>query len=272
MMFRSVMAALLGTVVIMFSACNIQNVFLYFPDPGVPSDVTLAAESMARWPAGNEYRGLVSTVPAVHSAGTVVVFHGNAGNAADRRSYVKALSPLGYRVILAEYPKYGGRTGELGESAFVRDAHQTIRRAFEEFGGPFFLFGESLGCGVVAAVIKAASVKVDGAVLITPWDTLAAVAQEKFPFLPVRLLLTDSYDSVGNLSAFSGRVAVVGAERDEIIPVHHATALFNSLSNPEKRMWIIQSAGHNDWLSFVGPQWWRAVMDFVSGRDRGHAA
>jgi len=45
--------------------------------------------------------------------GTVTVFHGNAGPAAGREFYLQALAPLNYRVILAEYPGYGGRTGTL---------------------------------------------------------------------------------------------------------------------------------------------------------------
>jgi pimeloyl-ACP methyl ester carboxylesterase len=203
------------------------------------------------------------------SIGTIIVFHGNGGTAADRVFYVRELSALGYRVILAEYPRYGGRKGELGEKAFVADANETVRRAFEQFGEPLLLLGESLGCGVAAAVAREASVKVDGIILITPWDTLASVAQSKFPFLPVRLLLTDTYDSIGNLKAFKGRITVVGAERDKIIPIKHANDLYGSLSSATKRMWTIKQAGHNDWPMHTDTLWWKEITDFASGHDEG---
>ena len=138
-----------------------------------------------------------------------------------------------------------------------------MRLASEEFGGPLFLLGESLGCGVAAAATKGTMVRIDGIVLITPWETLASIAREKFPFLPVRLLMTDKYDNIANLGSFNGRIAVVGAERDEVIPLAHARNLYESLPGSTRRMWIMQGAGHNDWPNHVNSMWWKVIMDFL---------
>ncbi len=250
----------------MFSACNLQNNLLYFPDTSVPSEEVLKLSRLDYWPSRTEYRGFIGTQTIPHPSGTVVVFHGNAGTAADRAYYVAALAPLGYRVILAEYPAYGRRKGALGEASFVRDGQDTLRLAVEQFGSPVFVIGESLGAGVASAVAKARPVAIDGMLLITPWETLAAIAQEKFPWLPVRLLLTDSYDTIGNLQSFSGKVAVVAAEQDEIIPAHHARALYDALPGPMKHLWTIAGAGHNNWVAVVNAAWWKDVMEFVSAR------
>ncbi len=260
---------LLILAVMIFPGCNIQNNYLYFPSSYVPSEETLKAGHINPWPTSlKDYRGFVSVNEVRPINGTIIVFHGNAGTAADRVFYVKELAPLGYRVILAEYPAYGGRKGKLGEKAFAIDANETVRLAFEQFGGPVFLLGESLGCGVAAAVAKETSVEIDGIVLITPWDSLASVAQSKFPFLPVRLFLTDEYNNIGNLKSFTGRIAVVGAGRDEIIPVRHANDLYHSFPGTENRMWIIQEAGHNDWPRYANTPWWKELMDFVRGDDK----
>jgi pimeloyl-ACP methyl ester carboxylesterase len=173
---------------------------------------------------------------------------------------------LGYRVILSEYPAYGGRKGTLGEKAFVADGVETVRLAFEQFGGPVFLLGESLGCGVAASVAAQMPVKIAGIILITPWDTLLSVAQSKFSFLPVRPLLTDKYDSIDNLKSFKGRIALVGAERDEIIPIKHAKRLYDSLSAAEKRMWIVKGAGHNDWPMYEQASLWNEITTFMEGK------
>ncbi|HXY54122.1 MAG TPA: alpha/beta fold hydrolase [Nitrospirota bacterium] len=245
--------------------CDLQNKMLYYPSQSVPSQEALAADKIAFWPSGIEgYRGFVSIGPANSRKGTVVVFHGNAGTAFDRAYYVTALVPLGFRVILPEYPAYGGRNGELGETAFVNDARETLRLALEKFGGPIFVLGESLGCGVVASVAKDAPVPIDGIILITPWDTLLSVAKEKFPWLPVRLFLRDKYDTVGNMKAFTGRMAVVGADRDQIIPIRHALALYESLQGSRK-MWIIKGAGHNDCAELVERSFWKELTDFIAG-------
>jgi uncharacterized protein len=254
---------------LIFPGCNIQDNFLYFPDSSVPNEEFLRTQNIGPWPSSKDYRGLVSVNPAKQTNGAVIVFHGNAGTAADRVLYVKALGALGYRVILAEYPRYGGRKGTLGEKPFVHDGVETVRLAFEQFGGPLFLLGESLGAGVAAAVAKETSVTIDGVILITPWDRLASVAQSKYPFLPVRLLLTDTYDTIDNLRSFKGRIVVVGAGRDEIIPIEHANNLYRSFSSAAKKMWTIKDAGHNDWPGFINASWWREIMDFASGQDNG---
>jgi uncharacterized protein len=261
---RIVLSVLLASLV----GCSLQNNMLYYPDTTLPSPEQMAASRIGFWPSGPPgYRGFIATGTAPGSRGTVVVFHGNAGNAADRAYYANALAPLGYRVILAEYPAYGARTGGLGEESFVRDGRETVRLAEAQFGRPLFLLGESLGCAVAAAIAKDSQVAIDGIILITPWDTLLSVAKQKFPLLPVRLFLSDTYDSVSNLRSFPARVAVVAAERDEVIPASHARTLYESLLG-EKRFWTIAGAGHNDWLGRVDQTWWQEITSYVSKGGR----
>ena len=261
-----ILKLLLFLVPVMFLwGCDIQYRLLYLPGSPAPSEVALRAGGLKAWPSATDCRGYIGVEGEEQFKGTVIVFHGNAGTAGDRGYYVKALSPLGYRVILAEYLLYGGRAGALGEAAFVKDGCETVRLVSAQFGGPVFLLGESLGCGVAAAVSRETTVKIDGIILITPWDTLKAVARSKFPYIPVSLFLKDKYDTIDNLKTFKGRMAVVGAEHDEIIPVGHARNLFNSIAGPSKRMWVIREAGHNDWPMHVNAAWWREIMDFVGG-------
>jgi pimeloyl-ACP methyl ester carboxylesterase len=246
-----------------------QNKFLYFPSSELPAAELLRAENIRLWQSSaTDYSGLISINDVQKPNGTIVLFHGNGGTALDRAFYLEPLSALGYRVILAEYPMYGGRKGKLGEKAFVADAIETVRLAYERFGEPLYLLGESLGCGVAAAVANKTSVKIAGIILITPWDTLAAVAKSLFPFLPVQLLLTDKYDSIGNLKTFAGKIAVIGAERDEILPIKHAHNLYNSLPEGKKRMWIVRGAGHNDWPMYADASLWKEMTDFVKVDDK----
>jgi alpha-beta hydrolase superfamily lysophospholipase len=259
-------AAVLVVAILLLAGCDTQNRMLYYPSSSVPSEQSLAGTGIRFWPSyGPDYRGFIGGNEKGRVRGTFIVFHGNGGTAANRGFYAEALGGFGYRVILAEYPKYGGRKGELGEAAFVKDGCETVRLAFESFGGPIFLLGESLGCGVVSGVVRAAPVPIDGVVLITPWDTLSSVANSHFPTFMVWLLLKDSYDNIGNLSSFKGRIAIVGAGRDKIIPIRHARNLYRSLASPATKMWVVEGAGHNDWPATVGPPWWKEVVTFVGG-------
>ena len=248
----------------LFGGCDMQNKFLYFPNDEWPSQAMLSAENLALWQSGKaDYRGLVAAQDAPASGGTLVLFHGNGGTAFDRNFYREPFTDLGFRVLLAEYPKYGGRPGKVGEKPFVSDALETVRLAHAEFGDPLYLVGESLGCGVAAAVAGQTDVPIAGIILITPWDTLAAVAKSLFPFLPVSLVLTDKYDSINNLKDFPRRIAVVAAEQDEILPVKHAYNLCDHLPESRKKMWVIPNAGHNDWPFYTDASLFQEVTAFV---------
>lgn len=241
-----------------------QNNYLYFPGGEWPSARMLEYENMRLWRAtASDYQGLIAVREAPAPNGTIVLFHGNGGTALDRGFYLKPFMELGFRVILAEYPRYGGRPGKVGEKPFVASGLETVRLAYEQYGEPLYLLGESLGCGVAAAIVKQTSVPVAGIILITPWDTLASAAKSIFPFFPVKLVLTDKYDSIENLKSFKRKISVIGAERDEILPIRHAVNLYNALPAGKKRMWIIKGAGHNDWPFHTDASLFKEMTDFV---------
>jgi alpha-beta hydrolase superfamily lysophospholipase len=251
----------------------VQRNMLYFPDPAPPpTDAVRLGNgiTLEPWPAGgSEFRGYAgASLPAgAPVRGTVVVFHGNAGGARDRIYYSLALEARGYRVVLAEYPGYGGRGGELGEDSFIRDGRETARRALATFGGPLLVWGESLGAAVAAGVAADPTLPVAGVALITPWDRLTDLAQTLYWYLPARWLLRDRYDNIASLNHYGGKVAVLMAERDEIIPTRHSQRLYDALREP-KRRWVFAGAGHNSWP--VGPQasWWDEVLEWLDPAPR----
>jgi alpha-beta hydrolase superfamily lysophospholipase len=239
---------------------------LYFPDKATRSQITQAAGrlGLALWPDDeDDYLGLVSRDPPTPK-GTILIWHGNAGSAIHRVYYVRPLQELGFRVVLLEYPGYGARSGRHGEPSFVAAALQAARRATEEFDGPLYVWGESLGSGVASAVAANPDLEVRGAVMLTPWDRLPDLAQSLYWYLPARWLARDRYDNVENLRHFPGPVAVLMADRDEVIPNAHTMRLYESLSSP-KRLWVFQNAGHNSWPTAPDAGWWAEVLEWVSG-------
>ena len=247
-----------------------QEKMLYFPH-----ECTRAAEAdrakqlgLFLWPANSvDYYGFVSTDFPGQSKGVVLLFHGNAGSAVDRFYYVTEIQRLGYRVVLFEYPGYGARPGSLREAAFVANAIRAARTAVEEFGGPLYVWGESLGCGIASAIAGGKEVTVKGVVMVTPWDTLPNLVQSLYWYLPAKWLIKDKYDNIKNIRDFKGPIAVVMAGKDEIVPNERTKKLFESLPG-NKRLWTLQDVGHNNWLAVVDKTWWKEVMDFVNGGMR----
>lgn len=245
-------------------AHSLQNGLLYFPERMSPEAALAQARALglAPWPAAADIRGWLRE-PAAAPRGTVVLFHGNAGQALHRSWYADRLQDLGFRTLLAEYPAYGPRGGELGEAALVADAAATLARAGAQFGAPLYVAGESLGAGVAAAAIRRATAEPAGVVLFTPWSDLRSVARHHYPFLPLGLLLRDRYDTVANLARFPGPVAVVVAGDDRIIPPAVSRDLYGRLPGP-KRLFDLPGAGHNDWPVRTDARWWRELMAFVA--------
>ena len=255
---------------LLFAGCRMEKDMLYHPGHYGLRDARYTAQQtgLKLWPEdGAGYMGYVSEEPPDTSVGTIVVFHGNAGLAGHRGYYVAALERLGYRVVLAEYPGYGGRKGALSEASFVADGLKVAAQARSDFGGPLYLWGESLGCGVAAALAADDGLAVEGVVMLTPWDSLMAVAKSHFSWLPVKALTKDRYDSVANLAGYEGPVAVLLSEHDEVIPPTHARNLYQGLPEP-KRLWVFDGAGHNTWPTGPRGTHWPEVMSFL---ERGGA-
>ncbi|MBN3787036.1 alpha/beta hydrolase [Burkholderia sp. Ac-20353] len=236
-----------------------QDRFIYFPERAEVGDVE--SGGLHAWPSRDAFRGLLAE-PAGPVRGTAIAFHGNAGHAGHRAYYVTALTRLGLRVILAEYPGYGPREGTPSEASLVADAQQTIEIAHRRYGAPLLLVGESLGAGVAAEAGAHERDKVTGLLLITPWDTLEHVAAHHYPWLPMNWMLRDRYDSTAHLASFGHPVFVAVAERDSIVPARFGNALYDALGYPKRRV-VVKAAEHNDWVGFVDDAWWQDAIGFL---------
>jgi pimeloyl-ACP methyl ester carboxylesterase len=195
--------------------------------------------------------------------GTIVVFHGNGGWSVERIYYVDALIRRGFRVFLYEYPGYGGRPGRPSETAIVPDAQALIRSLDQAGYGPIYVWGESLGAGVASAVCADATLPVHGLALAAPWDNIANVAFSIYPYLPIRLLMIDKYDSIANLENFQHPVCVIRGDKDETILPSLTLNLYAHLREP-KKMILQEGYGHDDWPGEPELSWWDEALDFIA--------
>jgi len=90
-------------------------------------------------------------------------------------------------------------------NAAAVEAYALLRTLYPEV--PIGVIGESLGSGPASYLCSLPDPPAR-AVLIVPFDNLAAVAGEHFPFLPVGLLLRDKWDNVAALAGYAGRVDI----------------------------------------------------------------
>jgi alpha-beta hydrolase superfamily lysophospholipase len=263
MIWKTLFYALIGYVILCSLVFLFQRNLLYLPSKIKLSEEYAIAAGLRYWPSFEKFRGFSSQGEQDDAEGTVIVFHGNAGAAYHRSFYVDALSIQNMRVILAEYPGYGGRAGQPSEDVLVKDALETIRLAHQEFGDPLYLWGESLGCGVVSSAVKKTDVPIRGVALFLTWDSLPDVAQTHYWFFPARWLVLDKYNNVDNLQGFEGNIAVVLAGNDEVVPVQHGKNLYESLT-AKKKLWIFEGTRHNEVPVSAELRWWKEVISFLA--------
>ena len=215
---------LLGGILLCFVGC-VQRSLLYFPTHEVGEEAA-SASGLTRWLINGAYTGYAHRVE--NPRRIWLFMHGNGGQAATRSYMLHCLSPLDSIYIL-EYPGYGDRPGKPSQQSFNHAALIAYRAPVSAYGASkICVLGESLGSGP-ASFLATTENPPARIVLVVPFDVLEDVAQEKFPYLPVGLIMLDRWNNIDALKSYQGRVDIYGAKFDQVIPVAHARNLARSV-------------------------------------------
>lgn len=187
-------------------------------------------------------------------------FGGNAEEVSWMLEAAQANAP-GVSWLLMDYRGYGQSAGAPSEKALVGDALALYDQALQLPGTDpkrIYAFGRSLGSGV--AVALAAERPLAGLVLVTPFDSLAAVAKRYYWYLPVDWMLKHRFDSIARAPQLTTPLLCLVAERDEVIPASHAGRLFDAWGGAKRKV-VLAAAGHN--TTDAHPMFWPSVRAFL---------
>jgi fermentation-respiration switch protein FrsA (DUF1100 family) len=174
----------------------------------------------------------------------VLYLHGNAGNLTHRASRLSDIAAAGLGVLAIDYRGYGGSTGTPSEAGLGRDAEAAYRWiATQALGAPTALFGESLGSGV--AVTLADEHPVAGLVLDSPFASIVRLGERAAPWLPVRMLMRERFDSEVRIGGVDAPVLIVHCMADREIPFSEGRRLFEAAEAP-KDMVAMTGCGHTE--------------------------
>lgn len=190
--------------------------------------------------------------------GGLLYFGGNAERIEFARNEFAAWFPE-HTVYLVAYRGYGASGGKPREADLYADALALFDHVRARHPGPIAVVGRSLGSGVASYV--ASQRPVARLALVTPFDSLAHVAQMHYPWLPVRKLLKDRYESTRYLAKYRGPVLVIRAGRDQVIPAASTDQLIASLATPPQVV-ELPAADHNT----IGddPRYGEALRGFLN--------
>ena len=191
----------------------------------------------------------------------IVILHGNAGHIESRAYKFQFLADQGYSVLLIEYRGYGGNPGQPTEWKLIDDSAQALEWLFKQQGisaKDIILFGESLGSGVAIALATQYSVK--GLIFDGAFSSIVEVGKSAYPFLPIRWLLKDTWDSKSRIHKVHAPTLFIHSKKDSIIPFHLAKKLFQAANKPKKHIWL-EHSGHNDNLETKSVK--KSIIDFI---------
>jgi uncharacterized protein len=212
-----------------------QRSFIYYPRPrsATAANTTLTLNV-------DNARILVDTRPYAGSD-AVIYFGGNAEDVS--RSLPTLADAFPRRSLYAlNYRGYGGSTGKPSETALIADALVLFDRVHIDHPR-IVVIGRSLGSGV--AVHVASERPVERLVLVTPYDSLAAIAASHFPYFPIRWLLLDKFESWRFAPKVSAPTRLIAAQDDEIIPLASTESLYQRFPPSLATMTVIRGVGHN---------------------------
>tara|TARA_R110002020_G_scaffold11538_2_gene43262 strand:- start:990 stop:1829 length:840 start_codon:yes stop_codon:yes gene_type:complete len=229
-----------------------QERLLYLPNAGrehvaTPADRGLAWEAVTLT-TEDDVALDAWWVPAPEPRASLLFFHGNAGNISHRLESIAQFHRLGLSVLIVDYRGYGrseGRPSEAGTALDARAAWQWLRNVVSE-PDEIVVFGRSLGAAVaaeLAASLEQQQAAPAAVILESPFRSVPALAQQLYPFLPVRWLARIDYPVETYVTQISAPLLVIHSHGDEIIPFAQGEAVYRAAQEPKQLLEI--QGGHN---------------------------
>jgi pimeloyl-ACP methyl ester carboxylesterase len=239
---RRLTAGVVGLAVLAYAALAgalyaQQRTILFRPDParvapasaGLPGlrEISLngpGAPRLVAWEA----------TPGDATKPVVLYLHGNSGNLARRSVRFRQLTANGAGLLAVSWRGYGGSEGEPSETGFRDDARAAIDHLTAQGVSPdrLVIFGESLGTGV--AIMKAAELPVRALILDSPYESIAAIASERFWWLPVNWLIRDPFRAIEAAPRVTAPVLATACTDDWLTPYAGAQRLLEAFRAPKR--------------------------------------
>lgn len=224
-----------------------QRSLIFFPQPRLNQHGT----TLMTFESGTR-TVMVSTRPYA-GPDALIYFGGNAEDVSLNMPDFSVAFPS-HAIYLLHYPGFGGSTGRPSEQAIFADALALFDRVHAQHEN-VVVVGRSLGSSV--AIYVASQRPVARLVLVTPFDSLVDVAARHYPFLPVRWLLRDRFESWRYAPQVVAPTRIIVAEQDEIIPRASTDRLRTRFREGIVSYIVVPGVGHNtisespDYLSLL---------------------
>ncbi|MCS6760612.1 MAG: hypothetical protein MO846_00355 [Candidatus Devosia symbiotica] len=172
----------------------------------------------------------------------IIYYKGNSGSFSEEYKRFVQFVADGFGFLSFDYRGFPMSPGEISQAGILEDATNGFDWANQQ-GFPIVIWGRSLGSGPATYV---ASVRDATALLLeTPFLSAATVGAERYPYLPVALVMQDQYPVNQWIVNVSEPVLVAHGTGDVTIDVNNGERVYELVPNKEA-LWIEPGAGHSD--------------------------
>ncbi|TDV44681.1 hypothetical protein EDF87_110179 [Pseudomonas helmanticensis] len=212
-----------------------QRSLIYFPQPNAvnsaDSRMTLAMPDAQ-----------VSVVTRERAGPRALIYFG--GNAEDVSRNLPEFADAfpEYAVYLLNYRGFGGSDGSASEAAIAEDALALFDQVYASHP-QVAVVGRSLGSGV--AIRLASQRPVQQLILVTPYNSLEEIATRQYPWVPVRWLLKDRFESGKYAAHIRVPTLLLAASDDEVIPRASTQRLLENFPQGVAVLRVVPDSGHN---------------------------
>ena len=255
-----------------------QTRLIFYPSPVVsatPADYDLAYEEVWLAVARGKIHGW--WIPASKVQAPVLLYlHGNGSNNGDTVSHAWLFSQLGFSVLLIDYRGYGysslapsealGGRSFPDETKVYEDAEAAWKYLIHDRGiepQNLFIYGHSLG-GAIGIEMAVRHPEMAGLIVEGTFTSIEAMANivGYGRWFPLKLLLTQKFDSMGKISSIEVPILLIHGTEDEVVPTVMSEELYNAASL-SKQLYLVAGAGHNNVAKVGGETYLKIISHFV---------
>ena len=174
---------------------------------------------------------------------TLLFLHGNAGSLENRIEKLNHFGNMKLNFLIIAWRGFSGNEGKPTEQGLYEDTRSAIKwlnsKGITEEN--IIIYGESLGTGVAIEVSQ--NKNFAGVILESPFTSMTDVGKDKYPFLPVQLLLKDRYESDKKIKNIKSPILVMHGRVDNIVPFHMGKKIYE-LANEPKYFYVQEYGDH----------------------------
>ena len=164
---------------------------------------------------------------------TILFLHGNAGSLENRIHKINHFNDMNVNFLLISWRGFNGNKGQTTEQGLYEDARSAVRWLNAK-GIPennIIIYGESLGTGVAAEIAQ--NKNFAGIILESPFTSMIDAGKSKYPFLPVKILLKDKYESNKKIMNIKSPILIMHGKIDNVVPFSMGKKMYELANEPK---------------------------------------